>query len=41
MREKMKKKCADHVRDKGETELVSKLVSEYYSPKFHSSKLFG
>jgi hypothetical protein len=30
MREKMKK-CADHVREKCETKLVSGLVSEYYS----------
>jgi predicted P-loop ATPase len=30
-RKKEKKKCANHVREKGETKLVSELVSEYYS----------
>jgi hypothetical protein len=27
---KKKKKCANHVREKGETKLVSELMSEYY-----------
>jgi hypothetical protein len=35
MREK--KKCDDHVREKGETNLVSELVSEYYSSKLVSN----
>jgi len=33
---KKEKKCADHVREKGETKLVSGLVSEYYSLKLVS-----
>jgi len=32
-----KKKCDDHVREKGETNLVSELVSEYYSSKLVSN----
>jgi hypothetical protein len=35
MREK--KKCDDHVREKGESNLVSELVSEYYSSKLVSN----
>jgi hypothetical protein len=31
-----KKNCADHVKEKGETKLVRKLVSEYYSSKLVS-----
>jgi hypothetical protein len=31
-----KKRCADHVREKGETKLVRELVSEYYSSKLVS-----
>jgi hypothetical protein len=34
---KKEKKCADHVREKGETKLVSGLVSEYYSLKLVSN----
>jgi len=34
MREK--KKCVDHVREKGETQLVRELVNEYYSSKLMS-----
>jgi hypothetical protein len=34
--EKKGKKCADHVREKGQTKLVSELVSEYYSSKLVS-----
>jgi hypothetical protein len=37
MREKKKKKCADHVREKGETKFVSGLVSEYYSSELMSN----
>jgi hypothetical protein len=33
---KKEKKCADHVREKGETKLMSELVSEYYSSKLVS-----
>jgi hypothetical protein len=33
---KEKKRCADHVREKGETKLVRELVSEYYSSKLVS-----
>jgi hypothetical protein len=38
MREKKneRKKCVDHVRDKGETKLVRELVSECYSSKLVS-----
>jgi hypothetical protein len=31
-----KKKCTDHVREKGETKLVKEPVSEYYSSKLVS-----
>jgi hypothetical protein len=34
---KEKKKCTDHVREKGETKLVSDLVSEYYSSELVSN----
>jgi hypothetical protein len=34
--EKKRKKCADHVREKGETKLMRELVSEYYSSKLVS-----
>jgi hypothetical protein len=37
MREKRKKKCADHVREKCKTKLVSELMSEYYSLEFVSN----
>jgi len=37
MREKKEKKCVDHVREKGETKLVSELVSEYYSSELVSN----
>jgi hypothetical protein len=38
MREKKeKKKCVDHVGEKGETKLVSELVSEYYSSELVSN----
>jgi hypothetical protein len=37
MREKKRKKCTDHVRKKGETKLVSELVSEYYSSELVSN----
>jgi hypothetical protein len=33
---KKRKKCADHVREKGETKLMRELVSEYYSSKLVS-----
>jgi hypothetical protein len=36
-RKKKKKKCTDHVREKGETKLVSELVSEYYSSELVSN----
>jgi hypothetical protein len=36
-RKKKKKKCTDHVREKGETKLVSDLVSEYYSSELVSN----
>jgi hypothetical protein len=31
-----KKKCCDHVREKGETKLVRELMSEYYSSQLVS-----
>jgi hypothetical protein len=31
-----KRKCVDHVREKGETKLVRELVNEYYSSKLMS-----
>jgi hypothetical protein len=34
---KKEKKCADHVREKCETKLVSGLVSEYYSSELVSN----
>jgi hypothetical protein len=34
--EKKKIKCANHVREKGETKLLRELVSEYYSSKLVS-----
>jgi hypothetical protein len=36
MGEERKKVCCDHVREKGETKFVRKLVSEYYSSKLVS-----
>jgi hypothetical protein len=36
-RKKEKKKCVDHVREKGKTKLVSELVSEYYSSELVSN----
>jgi hypothetical protein len=36
-RRKEKKKCVDHVREKGKTKLVSELVSEYYSSELVSN----
>jgi len=34
---KKEKKCADHVREKCETKLVSELVTEYYSSELVSN----
>jgi hypothetical protein len=36
---KKEKKCTNHVREKGETKLVSEMVSEYYSSKLVSKIL--